>query len=52
MKKKIDPAIAGKKLSLNKKTISNLAAPGTNSNNFWEIGPTKRCFTYHRCNTF
>jgi hypothetical protein len=52
MKKEITTATAGKKLSLNKKTVSNLVAPGTNRNNFWEIGPTKKgdgCFT-HRCN--
>jgi hypothetical protein len=35
---------AGKKISLNKKTISNLVAPVTNSNNFWEIGPYKKMF--------
>jgi hypothetical protein len=52
MKKQMNPATAGKKLSLNKKTVSNLAASGMNSNNYWGMAPTKRCFTYHRCNTF
>jgi hypothetical protein len=52
MKKQTNPASAGKKLKLSKKTVSNLVAPATGSNNFWEIGPTKKCFTHHRCNTF
>jgi hypothetical protein len=53
MKKQMNPATAGKKLKLSKKTVSNLAAPATSSNSFWEIAPTKRCFTYHRgCQTF
>ena len=50
MKKQMSPATAGKKLKLNKKTVSNLAAPGTNG--WWEFGPTRKgngCFT-HRCN--
>jgi len=49
MKKQTNPATAGKKLRLNKKTVSNLAAPATNSKNVLELGPTKKCFTHHRC---
>ena len=53
MKKQLNPALkAEKKLSLNKKTVSNLVAPATNSNSFWEIGPSKNpqgCFT-RKCN--
>ncbi|HUR64907.1 MAG TPA: hypothetical protein VMZ03_01030 [Chitinophagaceae bacterium] len=54
MKKQMNADLtAGKKLRLNKKTISNLASP-VRSNNFWEIGPSKNpqgCFT-RKCNTF
>jgi hypothetical protein len=53
MKKEMNPVvITGRKLRLSKKTISNLAAPATNNNNFWEIAPTRGgCFT-HRCPSF
>jgi hypothetical protein len=54
MKKKIDSATAGKKLSLNKKTVSNLTASGMNSNNYWGMAPTKKgigCFT-HKCQPY
>jgi len=53
MKKNMNTAAtAEKKLTLNKKTISNLNAPVTNKNNFWELGPSKNpggCFT-RKCN--
>ena len=50
-----------KKLSINKRTISNLnasemnrqvSAGPANENHFDVAGPTKRCFTYHRCTSF
>jgi hypothetical protein len=53
MKKQNAATNAERKLKLNKKTISNLAATVNKPANFWEVAPTVKgkCFT-HRCNTF
>jgi len=52
MKKQMSPSLAAeKKLSLNKKTISNLSSPMATTNKMVD-GPTKKgagCFT-HTCN--